>query len=148
MECFICIRTHFISPASVRWKAQPLQLIDKEYRALRMQQLVHRGASFPAENSPLPPRPGVGKEAGLPGTVPRSGGQGPCIPAEPVCLLKARKDPASPLMVTPKAQAQRGILIFPKDTITGVLFCMGHRLPRPPSPTSLQGHCTCAVSGH
>lgn len=84
----------------------PLQLTDKENRALRMQQLVLRGASSPAENRcPLPPRPGVGRVADLAGTIPWSGGQGTHIPAELVCSLKARKDPESPLMMTPEKQA-------------------------------------------
>lgn len=67
----LCVSGPTSSPRLCEMKRNgPLQLADKDNGALRMQQLVLRGASSPAEMPPPRPRPGVGRVADLAATVP------------------------------------------------------------------------------
>lgn len=60
MEGCMCIRSRFISPASERWKEQPLQLADEEHRTLgNGAACPQRRASSPAENPLRSPPPSL-----------------------------------------------------------------------------------------
>lgn len=88
------IRPHFTSPS-------PCEIERAAPSTHRMQQLVHKGASSPAEN------PGgleLAEKQMWQGLSHGQENKGPCIPAEPVCSLRARKNPGSLLMVTPEKQ--------------------------------------------